>query len=112
MQRRLLARANVTGCRRDSPILPECPSLFGLANASKPVPVGAAPGKLKIQPSRIHPPSKRKSVTDPITYCITDNRFEVIHDIHRCVHENRPNDERYLITLDLGPPVFAELPNE
>ncbi|MEA3092808.1 MAG: hypothetical protein QOJ04_4150 [Caballeronia sp.] len=49
--------------------------------------------------------------SDPITYWIADSKYEVILDIRRFVHQNRPNDERYLITLRLsGPPLLADSP--
>lgn len=47
--------------------------------------------------------------SDPITYWVADNKYEVILDIRRFVHESRPNDERYLITLQLsGPPLLTD----
>ncbi|MGA7811735.1 flagellar biosynthesis sigma factor, partial [Caballeronia sp.] len=49
--------------------------------------------------------------SDPITYWIADNKYEIILDIRRVVHENHPNDERYLITLRLsGPPLMTDSP--
>jgi len=46
----------------------------------------------------------------PTSYWRAGNKYQVSLNI-RCVRsEDRPNDERYLITLDLGPPVFDDHP--
>ncbi|MGF6807577.1 hypothetical protein OKW30_002703 [Paraburkholderia sp. Clong3] len=37
------------------------------------------------------------------------SKYQVALDIRRFVHENRPEDERYLMTLELsGPPLMEE----
>jgi hypothetical protein len=49
--------------------------------------------------------------SDPIAYWVADNKYEIILDIRRFVHEDHPNDERYLITLRLsGPPLMTDSP--
>jgi hypothetical protein len=50
---------------------------------------------------------------DPQTFWQADGKYQVGLDIRRFVHENRPKDERYLITLDLsGPPLMEEYPGD
>jgi hypothetical protein len=55
--------------------------------------------------------AKIRSRADPITYWLADNKYQIILDVRRFIHENRPNDERYLITLQLsGPPLMTDSP--
>ena len=49
---------------------------------------------------------------DPQTFWQVAGKYQVTLDIRRFIHENRPNDERYLITLDLGFPVFEDNPDD
>jgi len=50
---------------------------------------------------------------DPQTFWQADGKYQVGLDIRRFVHENRPKDERYLITLELsGPPLMQEYPGD
>ncbi|MFM0716219.1 flagellar biosynthesis sigma factor [Paraburkholderia strydomiana] len=52
-----------------------------------------------------------RSRADPITYWLADDKYQIILDVRRFIHENRPNDERYLITLQLsGPPWIEDYP--
>ncbi|RQP30065.1 flagellar biosynthesis sigma factor [Burkholderia ubonensis] len=49
----------------------------------------------------------------PQTFWLAGNKYQVSIDVRRFVHENRPADERYLITLQLsGPPLMEDRPNE
>jgi hypothetical protein len=48
----------------------------------------------------------------PTSYWQGGANYQVLLNIRCFRSDNRPNDERYLITLDLGPPVFGELPSE
>lgn len=46
---------------------------------------------------------------DPQTFWQVAGKYQVALDIRRFIHENRPNDERYLITLELsGPPLMED----
>ncbi|KUZ16061.1 hypothetical protein [Burkholderia diffusa] len=46
----------------------------------------------------------------PQTFWLAGDKYQVSIDVRRFVHENRPDDERYLITLQLsGPPLMEEL---
>jgi hypothetical protein len=45
---------------------------------------------------------------DPTSVWQAEDKYQVMLDIRCFRHENRPNDERYLITLDLGPPIFKD----
>jgi hypothetical protein len=46
---------------------------------------------------------------DPQTFWQAAGKYQVALDIRRFVHENRPKDERYLITLQLsGPPLMED----
>ncbi|TKC86795.1 flagellar biosynthesis sigma factor [Trinickia terrae] len=48
---------------------------------------------------------------DPQTFWQAAGKFQVALDIRRFVHENRPQDERYLLTLELsGPPLMEDVP--
>jgi hypothetical protein len=47
----------------------------------------------------------------PTSYWLAENKYQASVDIRCFRSDDRPDDERYLITLDLGPPVFGELPN-
>jgi hypothetical protein len=50
---------------------------------------------------------------DPQTFWQAAGKYQVALDIRRFVHENRPNDERYLITLQLsGPPLMEDYPED
>ncbi|KXU89134.1 flagellar biosynthesis sigma factor [Paraburkholderia monticola] len=53
-----------------------------------------------------------RSRADPISYWLADDKYQVILDVRRFIHENRPNDERYLITLRLSPPFIKDRPDE
>ena len=48
----------------------------------------------------------------PTSYWQGGANYQVSLNIRCFRSDDRPNDERYLITLDLGTPVFGELPNE
>ncbi|WP_236078596.1 flagellar biosynthesis sigma factor [Paraburkholderia domus] len=46
---------------------------------------------------------------DPQTFWQAAGKYQVALDIRRFIHENRPKDERYLITLQLsGPPLMED----
>jgi hypothetical protein len=46
---------------------------------------------------------------NPQTFWLAGDKYQVFLDIRRFKHENRPNDERYLITLQLsGPPLMTD----
>lgn len=46
----------------------------------------------------------------PQTFWLAGDKYQVSIDVRRFVHEKRPDDERYLITLQLsGPPLMEEL---
>jgi hypothetical protein len=47
----------------------------------------------------------------PTSYWQGGNNYQISLNIRCFRTDDRPNDERYLITLDLGEPVFGELPN-
>ncbi len=48
---------------------------------------------------------------DPKTFWQVAGKYQATLDIRRFVHENRPQDERYLITLQLsGPPLMGSRP--
>lgn len=48
---------------------------------------------------------------DPQTFWQVAGKYQVALDVRRFIHENRPNDERYLITLELsGPPLMEDRP--
>lgn len=50
---------------------------------------------------------------DPQTFWQVAGKYQVALDIRRFVHENRPEDERYLITLELsGPPLMDDYPDD
>ena len=50
---------------------------------------------------------------DPQTFWQAADKYQVALDIRRFVHENRPQDERYLITLELsGPPPMRDDPRD
>lgn len=64
-----------------------------------------------------HPPftdtpamrSRMRNNDAPQTFWLAGNKYQVFLSVGRFVHENRPNDERYLITLKLiGPPVMDD----
>jgi hypothetical protein len=66
-----------------------------------------------------HPPitdtlamrAKIRAGTDPQTFWLAGDKYQVSIDIRRFRHENRPTDERYLITLELsGPPLMTDSP--
>jgi hypothetical protein len=45
----------------------------------------------------------------PQSYWLAGDKYQIYLDVRRFRHENRPNDERYLITLQLsGPPLMEE----
>lgn len=47
----------------------------------------------------------------PQTFWLAGDKYQVSIDVRRFVHQNRPDDERYLITLQLsGPPLMEDLP--
>lgn len=46
----------------------------------------------------------------PTSYWQAENKYQVSLNIRCFRTEDHPNDERYLITLDLGPPVFDDSP--
>ena len=41
---------------------------------------------------------------DPITYWVAADKYQLILNVRRFVHESHPEDERYLITLQLSTP--------
>ncbi|WP_254067566.1 hypothetical protein [Burkholderia sp. L27(2015)] len=44
------------------------------------------------------------------TFWLASDKYQAFLSVRRFVHENRPNDERYLITLQLsGPPFLVDL---
>lgn len=43
----------------------------------------------------------------PQTFWLAGDKYQVFLSVRRFVHENRPDDERYLITVQLGPPVMS-----
>ncbi len=47
----------------------------------------------------------------PTSYWQASNKYQVSLNIRCFRSDDRPNDERYLITLDLGPPVFDDYPD-
>ncbi|CAN7268417.1 flagellar biosynthesis sigma factor [Trinickia sp. LjRoot230] len=48
---------------------------------------------------------------DPQTFWQAAGKYQVALDVRRFIHENHPNDERYLITLELsGPPLMEDSP--
>ncbi|WP_243751045.1 flagellar biosynthesis sigma factor [Paraburkholderia sp. BL10I2N1] len=50
---------------------------------------------------------------DPQTFWQAAGKYQVALDIRRFVHEDRPKDERYLITLQLsGPPLMEDYPKD
>jgi hypothetical protein len=50
---------------------------------------------------------------DPQSFWQVAGKYQVFLDIRRFVHESRPNDERYLITLQLsGPPLMEDYPED
>lgn len=50
---------------------------------------------------------------DPQTFWQAVGKYQVALDIRRFIHENRPEDERYLITLQLsGPPLMEDYPDD
>jgi len=50
---------------------------------------------------------------DPQTFWQVAGKYQIALDIRRFVHENRPEDERYLITLELsGPPLMDDYPDD
>jgi len=50
---------------------------------------------------------------DPQSYWQAAGKYQVALDIRRFVHEDRPKDERYLVTLELsGPPLVEEYPGD
>jgi hypothetical protein len=64
-----------------------------------------------------HPPvtdtpamrAKIRGGADPQTFWLAGNKYQIFLDIRRFKHESRPNDERYLITVQLsGPPLMTE----
>jgi hypothetical protein len=68
---------------------------------------------------RSHPPiadtpamrAKIRSGASPQAFWLASDKYQASLDVHRFVHENRPNDERYLITLQLsGPPLRKDRP--
>ncbi len=48
----------------------------------------------------------------PTSYWQAGNNYQISLNIRCFRSDDRPNDERYLITLDLGAPVFGELPSD
>lgn len=48
----------------------------------------------------------------PTSYRQAGNTYQLSLNIRCFRSDDRPNDERYLITLDLGLPIFGELPND
>jgi hypothetical protein len=56
--------------------------------------------------------AKIRSRADPITYWLADDKYQIILDVRRFIHESRPSDERYLITLQLSAPFPMEDPRE
>ncbi|KWE65825.1 flagellar biosynthesis sigma factor [Burkholderia ubonensis] len=49
----------------------------------------------------------------PQTFWLAGDKYQVSIEVRRFVHENRPDDERYLITLQLtGPPLMEDLPGQ
>jgi hypothetical protein len=50
---------------------------------------------------------------DPQTIWQAAGKYQVMLDIRRFIHEDRPKDERYLITVQLsGPPLMEEYPGD
>lgn len=50
---------------------------------------------------------------DPQIFWQVAGKYQVALDIRRFIHENRPKDERYLITLQLsGPPLMEDYPED
>jgi hypothetical protein len=48
----------------------------------------------------------------PTSYWQGGNNYQISLNIRCFRSDDRPNDERYLITLDLGAPVFGEVPDD
>jgi hypothetical protein len=49
---------------------------------------------------------------DPQSVWQVADKYQIVFDIRRYVHGNRPDDERYLVTLELsGPPLTISQPN-
>jgi hypothetical protein len=60
-------------------------------------------------------PAKRTEIrkcSAPTSYWQADTKYQVSLNIRCFRSEDRPNDERDLITLDLGPPVFDDDPGD
>ncbi|WP_211193439.1 hypothetical protein [Paraburkholderia sp. UYCP14C] len=52
------------------------------------------------------------SCADPTTRWQAADKYQVALNIRCFRTDDRPNDERYLITLDLGAPLFQDHPND
>ncbi|KVD58222.1 flagellar biosynthesis sigma factor [Burkholderia ubonensis] len=49
----------------------------------------------------------------PQTFWLAGDKYQVSIEVRRFIHESRPDDERYLITLQLsGPPLMEDRPGE
>jgi hypothetical protein len=68
-----------------------------------------------------HPPitdtpesrARMRANLSPQTFWLAGDKYQVSIEVRRFIHENRPDDERYLITLQLtGPPLMEDLPGE
>ena len=59
-------------------------------------------------------PAVRANIRDgagPQAFWLASDKYQVSLAVRRFIHENRPNDERYLITLQLsGPPLRKDRP--
>lgn len=54
---------------------------------------------------------KIRNGANPQAFWLASDKYQVSLDVRRFIHENRPNDERYLITLQLsGPPLMTDSP--
>lgn len=53
-----------------------------------------------------------RTCTAPTARWQADDKYQVSLNIRCFRMDDQPNDERYLITLDLGPPVFDDDPND
>ncbi|MGU7784526.1 flagellar biosynthesis sigma factor [Burkholderia sp. PU8-34] len=68
-----------------------------------------------------HPPiadtpetrARMRSNLSPQAFWLAGDKYQVSIDVRRFIHENRPEDERYLITLQLtGPPLMEDWQDE
>ncbi len=68
-----------------------------------------------------HPPiadtpearARMRANLSPQTFWLAGDKYQVSIEVRRFIHESRPDDERYLITLQLsGPPLMEDLPGK